>query len=61
MTNMDLMALMQALVAKEALVALMVAQVSEDLKISSQASLVVVLLAIQMLLVKEMTFSIVST
>lgn len=61
MTNMDLMALMQALVVKEALVALMVAQVSEALKISSQASLVVVLLAIQMLLVKEMTFSIVST
>ena len=50
-----------ALVAKVALVALMVVQASEVLRISSRASLVAVLLAIQMLLVKETTFSIVST
>ena len=43
------------------LVALMVVQASEVLRISSRASLVAVLLAIQMLLVKETTFSIVST
>ena len=41
--------------------ALMVVQASEVLRISSRASLVAVLLAIQMLLVKETTFSIVST
>ena len=61
MTNMDLMALMQALVVKVASVVLMVEQASEALRISSQASLVAVLLAIRMLLAKEMTFSIVST
>ena len=61
MTNMDLMALMQALVVKVASVVLTVEQASEALRISSQASLVAVLLAIRMLLAKEMTFSIVST
>ena len=49
------------LAVKVALVALMVVQASEVLRISSRASLVAVLLAIQMLLVKETTFSIVST
>ena len=60
MTNTDQMVRM-VLEVKEALVALMVVQASEVLRISSRASLVAVLLAIQMLLVKETTFSIVST
>lgn len=60
MTNTD-QTVRTALAAKVALVALMVVQASEVLRISSRASLVAVLLAIQMLLVKETTFSIVST
>ena len=60
MTNTD-QTVRTALAVKVALVALMVVQASEVLRISSRASLVAVLLAIQMLLVKETTFSIVST
>ena len=60
MTNMDQMVRM-GLVVKEALVASMVVQALEALRISSLASLVVVLLVTQMLHVKVMTFSTVST
>ena len=60
MTNTDQMVRM-VLVVKEALVASMVVQALVALRISSLASLVVVLLVTRMLHVKVMIFSTVST